>query len=194
MDQGNRYQDKDLVVQLKSNSSSAFQALFEKYSQRIYRFSLGYLKSTQEAEEIVQDVFLRVWKAREELLVERSFESYLFTIAKNTILNTIRKANYEKAYLEYSSLHSNKNSLLDEELDFKELDRIYRQAIEKLPARRKEVYRLSRDKGLSNREIANELGISVKTVENQMTAALSAIKKELLSYGISGGIFFELFL
>lgn len=194
MDQGNRYQDKDLVVQLKSNSSSAFQALFEKYSQRIYRFSLGYLKSTQEAEEIVQDVFLRVWKAREELLVERSFESYLFTIAKNTILNTIRKANYEKAYLEYSSLHSNKNSLLDEELDFKELDRIYRQAIEKLPARRKEVYRLSRDNGLSNREIANELGISVKTVENQMTAALSAIKKELLSYGISGGIFFELFL
>ncbi|TDO05709.1 RNA polymerase sigma-70 factor [Sunxiuqinia elliptica] len=194
MDQGNRYQDKDLVVQLKSNSSSAFQALFEKYSQRIYRFSLGYLKSTQEAEEIVQDVFLRVWKAREELLVERSFESYLFTIAKNTILNTIRKANYEKAYLEYSSLHSNKNSLLDEELDFKELDRIYRRAIEKLPARRKEVYRLSRDNGLSNREIANELGISVKTVENQMTAALSAIKKELLSYGISGGIFFELFL
>ncbi|MHA7110049.1 RNA polymerase sigma-70 factor [Sunxiuqinia elliptica] len=194
MDQGNRYQDKDLVVQLKSNSSSAFQALFEKYSQRIYRFSLGYLKSTQEAEEIVQDVFLRVWKAREELLVERSFESYLFTIAKNTILNTIRKANYEKAYLEYSSLHSNKNSLLDEELDFKELDRIYWRAIEKLPARRKEVYRLSRDNGLSNREIANELGISVKTVENQMTAALSAIKKELLSYGISGGIFFELFL
>ncbi len=194
MDQGNRYQDKDLVVQLKSNSSSAFQALFEKYSQRIYRFSLGYLKSTQEAEEIVQDVFLRVWKAREELLVERSFESYLLTIAKNTILNTIRKANYEKAYLEYSSLHSNKNSLLDEELDFKELDRIYRRAIEKLPARRKEVYRLSRDNGLSNREIANELGISVKTVENQMTAALSAIKKELLSYGISGGIFFELFL
>ncbi len=194
MDQGNRYQDKDLVVQLKSNSSSAFQALFEKYSQRIYRFSLGYLKSTQEAEEIVQDVFLRVWKAREELLVERSFESYLFTIAKNTILNTIRKANYEKAYLEYSSLHPNKNSLLEEELDFKELDRIYRRAIEKLPARRKEVYRLSRDNGLSNREIANELGISVKTVENQMTAALSAIKKELLSYGISGGIFFELFL
>lgn len=194
MDQGNRYQDKDLVVQLKSNSSSAFQALFEKYSQRIYRFSIGYLKNNQEAEEIVQDVFLRVWKTREKLVAEQSFESYLFTIAKNSILNTIRKANYEKAYLEYSSLHPNKNSLLEEELDFKELDRIYRQAIEKLPARRKEVYRLSRDKGLSNREIANELGISVKTVENQMTAALSAIKKELLSYGISGGIFFELFL
>lgn len=194
MEQGNRHQDKDLVAKLKSNSSSAFQALFEKYSQRIYRFSIGYLKNNQEAEEIVQDVFLRVWKTREKLVAEQSFESYLFTIAKNSILNTIRKANYEKAYLEYSSLHPNKNSLLEEELDFKELDRIYRQAIEKLPARRKEVYRLSRDKGLSNREIANELGISVKTVENQMTAALSAIKKELLSYGISGGIFFELFL
>lgn len=194
MEQGNRHQDKDLVAKLKSNSSSAFQALFEKYSQRIYRFSIGYLKNNQEAEEIVQDVFLRVWKTREKLVAEQSFESYLFTIAKNSILNTIRKANYEKAYLEYSSLQPNKNSLLEEELDFKELDRIYRQAIEKLPARRKEVYRLSRDKGLSNREIANELGISVKTVENQMTAALSGIKKELLSYGISGGIFFELFL
>ncbi|MGQ7870462.1 RNA polymerase sigma factor [Sunxiuqinia sp. sy24] len=88
MDNEHLYQDKDLVVKLKSSSSYAFQILFEKYSRKIYHFSLGYLKNKQEAEEIVQDVFLNVWKVREELLVGRSFESYLFTIDKNAILNT----------------------------------------------------------------------------------------------------------
>lgn len=194
MDKVNLYQDKDLIVKLKSGSSRAFQILFEKYSQRIYQFSLSYLKNKQEAEEIVQEVFFNVWKVREELMAERSFESYLFTIAKNAILNTIRKSGYQKAYVEYVKLHPGKNILLEEELDFKELDQAFRRAIEKLPPRRQEVFRLSRERNLTHAEIAQEMGISVKTVENQITSAFSDIKKELLSYGFSGIIFFELFL
>lgn len=83
--------NKDLVTELKKGSSQAFNTLFEKYNGKIYNFSLGYLNDREEAKEIVQDVFFKIWNAREDLSEEKSLDSYLFTIAKNTILNTIRK-------------------------------------------------------------------------------------------------------
>ncbi len=185
----------DFIRQLKKSSSPfAFQALFEKYSQKVYHFSLSYLKDKQEAEEIVQEVFLKIWKSREELDTTTSFESFLFTIAKNAILNTIRKEKYVQAYLNYAKLHPGKNVLLDEELDFNELQRAYQKSIENLPPRRKEIFILSREKNLTNAEIAVKMGISVKTVENQMTSALNDIKRSLRNLGFPGIIFFELFL
>lgn len=179
---------------MKEGSSEAFQVLFDRYGPKIHRFSMGYLKSAQEAEEIVQEVFLKIWKVREELKSDKSLDSYVFTIAKNAILNTIRKSKNEQLYLDYAKLHPGKNILLDEELDFKELERAYKQSIEQLSPKRKTIFLLSREKNLSNAEIAQQLGISIKTVENQMTSALAQIKKELLSAGFSGLIFFELFL
>lgn len=189
-----KYKNTDLLQQLKKSSPFAFQVLFDKYSQKIYRFSLSYLKDKAEAEEIVQEVFMKIWSSRNELVDHTSFESFLFTMAKNAILNTLRKSKYHQAYLEYSKLHPGKQVLLDEELDFNELNRAYQKSIEGLPPRRKEIYRLSREKNLSNAEIAKKMDISVKTVENQMTAALAEIKKNLRSLGFSGIIFFELFI
>ena len=171
----------------------AFNKIFDRYGKRLYHFSLGYLKSSANAEEIVQDVFLKIWSNREELSVQKSFESYLFTIAKNGILNTIRKSNSEQTYLNYAKLHPGKNILVDEELDFKELEKSYKQSIEMLSPRRKEIYLLSREQSLSNAEIAEKMNISIKTVENQMTSAISEIRKNLRSLGFSGIIFFELF-
>ncbi|WP_372932860.1 RNA polymerase sigma-70 factor [Mariniphaga sediminis] len=189
-----KYQNTDLLQQLKKSSPFAFQVLFDKYSQKIYRFSLSYLKDKAEAEEIVQEVFMKIWSSRNELVDHTSFESFLFTMAKNAILNTLRKSKYHQAYLEYSKLHPGKNVLLDEELDFNELNRAYQKSVERLSPRRREIYRLSREKNLSNAAIAEKMDISVKTVENQMTAALAEIKKNLRSLGFSGIIFFELFI
>lgn len=176
------------------SSSFAFQVLFDKYSARIYKFSLGYLKNKLEAQEIVQEVFMKIWSVREELSTEKSFDSFLFTIAKNAVLNTIRKSNYHQAYLNYAMLNPGKNVLLDEELNFNELKKAYQRSIENLPLRRKEIFVLSREQGMSNAEIAESLGISVKTVENQMTSALADIRRNLKSSGFSGLIFFDLFL
>jgi RNA polymerase sigma-70 factor (ECF subfamily) len=189
-----KYKNTDLLQQLKKSSPFAFQVLFDKYSQKIYRFSLSYLKDKAEAEEIVQEVFMKIWSSRNELVDHTSFESFLFTMAKNAILNTLRKSKYHQAYLEYSKLHPGKHALLDEELDFNELNRAYQKSVEGLSPRRREIYRLSREKNLSNAAIAEKMDISVKTVENQMTAALAEIKKNLRSLGFSGIIFFELFI
>jgi len=190
----NAYTDPELVNLLKKNSSFAFQILFDKYSQRIYRFSFSYFKSKEEAEEIVQEVFLKIWKMRGELSSGKSFDSLLFVIAKNTILNTIRKAKSEQVYLNYVLLNPAKDVSPDEELDFHELERIYNYAVDQLSPKRKEIFLLSRKDFLSNAEIASRLGISVKTVENQMTSALAEIKKKLRSRGFSGLFFFEIFL
>lgn len=188
------HNDKILLNELQNGLSLAFQVLFDKYSRKIYAFSFSYLNNSEEAEEIVQEVFLKIWKAREEISTEKSFDSYLFTIAKNAILNTIRKSNYHKSFVEYTKLHPEKNTLLDDELNFNELQQAYEKSVKKLPVRRQEIFRLSRDKGFTNAEIAKKMGISVKTVENQMTSAIADIKRSLQSLGFSGIIFFELFL
>ena len=188
-----RVLEDDFIISLRAGDDNAFGKLFDRYGKRLYYFALGYLKSPEDAEEIVQEVFLKIWNNREELSETKSFEAYLFTIAKNGILNTIRKSKSEHAYVSYAKLHPDKNILLDEELDFNELKRAYKQSIEKLSPRRKEIYILSREQALSNIEIAEQMNISVKTVENQMTSAISEIRKNLRSLGFSSIIFFELF-
>lgn len=186
--------DSDWILALKEGDVQAFSELFDRYGKRLYHFSMGYLKSVEDAEEIVQDVFLKIWNSREELLVDKSFESYLFTIAKNAILNTIRKSKSEQVYLNYVKLHPGKDVLLDDELNFNELEKAYNEAIDRLSPRKKEVFLLSKEQSLSNADIAQKMNISVKTVENQMTSALSEIRKNLRSLGFSGIIFFEIFL
>ncbi len=182
------------ILALKEGNLQAFNELFDQYGKRLYHFSLSYLKSASDAEEIVQEVFLKIWDHRQELSAQKSLESFLFTIARNGILNTIRKSKSEQAYLNYSIINTGKQVLLDDELNFSELEKAYYQAIEQLSPRRKEIFLLSREQAISNEAIAKKMNISVKTVENQMTSALSEIRKNLRSLGFSGIIFFELFL
>lgn len=185
--------DVEWILALKEGNLQAFNELFDRYGKRLYHFSIGYLKSVEDAEEIVQEVFLKIWDNRIELSAQKSLESYLFTIARNGILNTIRKSKSEQVYLNYVKINSVKNVLLDEELNFNELEKAYNNVIELLSPRRKEIYSLSKEHSFSNTEIAMKMNISVKTVENQMTSALSEIRKNLRSLGFSGIFFFELF-
>lgn len=189
----NYFSDTDWILALKEGNLDAFNELFDRYSKRLYHFSIGYLKSSENAKEIVQEIFLKIWDNRTELSAEKSLESYLFTIARNGILNTIRKSKSEQAYLHYVKIHPQKNVLLDDELNFNELEKALQEAIDQLSPRRKEIFILSREKSMSNAEIAEKMNISVKTVENQMTSAIAEVRKYLRSLGFSGIIFFELF-
>jgi len=190
----NYISETEWILALKEGDLVAFNHLFDRYGKRLFHFSIGYLKSAENAEEIVQEVFMRIWENRLELSAQKSIEAYLFTIARNGILNTIRKSKSEQAYLKYTKINSGKSVLLDEELNFTELEEAYNQVIEQLSPRRKEIFLLSKAQSFSNVEIAKKMNISVKTVENQMTSAISEIRKNLRSLGFSGIIFFELFL
>ena len=188
----NYISETEWILALKEGDLVAFNHLFDRYGKRLYHFSIGYLKSAENAEEIVQEVFLRIWETRFELSAQKSIEAYLFTIARNGILNTIRKSKSEQAYLNYTKINSGKSVLLDEELNFTELEEAYNQVIEQLSPRRKEIFLLSKAQSFSNVEIAKKMNISVKTVENQMTSAISEIRKNLRSLGFSGIIFLAL--
>ncbi|MDP2889958.1 MAG: RNA polymerase sigma-70 factor [Bacteroidota bacterium] len=189
------YTEQELISLLRSGSQFAFERLFENYSQKLYRFSLSYLKSETEAEEIVQDVFLKLWENRDKLRNETSFQSYLFTIAFNGIRKHFnKKARDERYRTEILEFLSDENPAIETNPDFETLVIKLESLIDQMPDRRKEIFRKRKQEGKAIRDIAGEMEISQKTVENQITEAMNYLKKEFGKDRISGLLFFYVFL
>ncbi len=172
--------EKEFVVELKKGSFSAFDHLFSVYKSRLYAFVVGYLKIEEDAKELVQDVFVKVWENRHHIDTCRSFNAYLFTITKNTVLDYFRKKANERNYLDYIREHVGLVvDSFEEKIEYADLLEKAESVIEDLPPRQKEIFQMSRKQGLSNEEIAEILKISKKTVENQITLAKKYIRKRL---------------
>lgn len=171
----------------------AFNTLFHHYSNRLYQFSLKYLKSEAEAEELVQEVFTKIWENRSELKTELSFNAYLFTIAFNAIRKHFRKKLHADKYLTNEAT-TDFNIDTDQKIDYDSLRRFLDHIVALLPARRKEIFIKSRYEGLSVKEIAEEMKISKKTVENQLTEALRYIRLQLSKEHLCGLLFFILYI
>jgi RNA polymerase sigma-70 factor (ECF subfamily) len=185
--------ESKLVHNLSKGNLLAFNTLYKFYSGRLYRFALGYLKSEEEAEELVQEVFTKIWEKRANLKEELSFKSFLFTIA----FNIIRKHFRTKVYLsEY--FKTGKSDDIDiqtsQKITYDSLYQYISELVNRLPNRRKEIFIKSRFEGHSVKEIAQELQISHKTVENQLTAALKFIRTNLNREKIPFVLFFLLFI
>jgi RNA polymerase sigma-70 factor (family 1) len=187
--------EKELIASLKRGSVTAFETLFEGYSQKLFRFSYSYLKSEAEAEDVVQEVYLKIWKNRTSLKTESSFQSYLFTIAFNTIQKSFnKKAKQDKFKLDLFERLATDTVHLEEQLNFEFLLNKLDILIEQLPTRRKEIFLKRKKEGKSITIIASEMGISEKTVENQITEAMHFLRKSFNEDKISGKLFFLLFI
>ncbi|TKG88383.1 RNA polymerase sigma-70 factor [Puteibacter caeruleilacunae] len=187
-------QDKLLVVQLQKNDVEAFDALFHKYSDKLFRFSFSLLKSTEESKEIVQEAFLRIWEKRSDIDSQKSFKSFLFSISYNLIVDQLRLRLKDQEYRKFLVHYFESESFdLKSNLDYDKIVAQVKDAVEELPAKRKQIYVLSRELGLSNNEIAERLDISVKTVENQITLALKHLRKRLGSSLLEVALFIILF-
>ena len=187
--------EQQLISQLRNGSKDAFEQLFERYSQKMYRFSLSYLKSETESEEIVQDVFLKIWENRDKLRNETSFQSYLFTIAFNAIRKLFNKKTREvRSRAEIIKTLSEENPSLETNPDLDTLVVKLEQLIAQMPDRRREIFIKRKKEGKSVKVIADEMNISPKTVENQITEAMNYLKKEFSNDRISGLLFFYVFL
>lgn len=164
----------------------AFDLLFTLFSAKVFRFSFGYLKSREDAEEIVQDVFMKLWDKRALIKEDAPVSNFIFAIAHNATLNLLRKRkNGIKAIREHVATRSEFIEHVEDDyitLDYEEKARV---AISALPARRKEIFLLSRNGHLSYKEIANKLKISPKTVEVQILLALKDIRRQLVRLGIT---------
>ena len=181
-----------LVRNLSKGNLLAFNTLYRAYSGRLYRFALGYLKSEAEAEELVQEVFTIIWEKRSDLKEELSFKSFLFTISFNIIRKHFRTKAYLSDYLKNGTA-SEQDMQTSQKILFDSLYQYINELVNKLPARRKEIFIKSRFEGLCIKEIAEKMKISHKTVENQLTDALKFIRTNLNRESLPVVLFFMLF-
>ena len=184
-----------LLKGLKRSDHECFQNLFAKYSQPLYRFSLSYLKSTQAAEDVVQEVFLKIWQKRKDIDTGKSFQSYLFAIALNVIrkqFNKLSASNQLKHDL-LISFAENKDTF-EEKDDFSEMVNKLEELIQQMPERRRKIFRMKKLEGKSQKEIAEKFDITPKTVEYHITEAMKFLKNEFDKLRTKGMIFFCLFV
>lgn len=167
-----------LIKSLSDGNILAFNSLYSRYSRRIYIFAYGYLKSRADTEELVQEVFTIIWERRKTLDKDLSFKAFLFTIALNIIRKHFRENQYQGQYFKNVRSADSDDRTSDEIEKNSLADYIY-DLVEKLPARRKEIFIRSRYQGFSIKEISSAMNISHKTVENQLSTALRFFKEEL---------------
>ena len=171
--------NKELLILIREGDRVAFYNIYERYCKRLFGFVLRYIKNEADAEEIVQEVFVKVWEARSKLDIYSSFESFLFTIAYNSTISLFRKRVSEKKYLEYIKLlqHLEKAPDLIDEIQFNDLNSKVQTLLNELTPRQKEIFLLSREEGLCHEEIAKKLDISVNTVKTQMSRAFNKLRE-----------------
>lgn len=175
--------DKLLVKQLIKGNEKAFHTLYQKYHRGLHAFALGLVKSKEMADEILQEVFMAVWINNESLNPDGSFKSYIFTIARNKALNFLQKAaNTHKLRDEIFYKSQVSRNDVEDYLINSEYALLREKAVNSLPEKRKLIFQMSREKGMSYDDISRELGISMSTVKNQMSKALLQIKAYLNSH------------
>lgn len=188
--------NKELLLLIQKDNKIAFYNLYERYCRRLHGFVLRYIKQEEDAEEIVQEVFVKIWESRNKIDAYSSFESFLFTIAYNTTISLLRKRTNEKKYLEHiKSLQqfSNSPNLIDE-VYFNELNDRVQSLLNELTLRQKEIFQLSREEGLTHDEIAKKLDISVNTVKKHIANTLAFLKQQIDSSMTINLLFACLFL
>ncbi len=178
----NRPDEIELFELIKNGDEQAFETVFHHYYKSLCLFATQMLKDDTEAEEIVQDLFVKIWEKRNRINIESSVKNYLIRSVKNLCLNYIKHNKIKN--LHTKNILSESDSELQDENNFIEVDLLQKieECVDSLPDKRREIFRLSREEGLKYREIAEKLNISVKTVETQMGLAFKTLREKLKNF------------
>ena len=170
----------ELVARIKKGDEEAFEKIYQRYCQKIHVYARRITHCQFIAEEMVQEVFLKIWLNRNNLNPDLNFGNYLLKTTRNTAINHLRKvASDDRLKHEQSENAKHAKNETEDTLTFEEYRDLMQKAVEKLSPKIRVIYILSREQGKSNEEIAAELGISLKTVQNNIALALKAIKANL---------------
>jgi RNA polymerase sigma-70 factor (ECF subfamily) len=186
--------EKEIVNDLKEGVAGAFDDLYKAYSQKLYAFAFTFLKSREDAEEVVQDTYFKIWERRKSIDSNQSFNSFLFSVGYHTTIDLLRQRLKEKKYRENVLVKASSNYNLEETIEYGDLLEHVNHIVEELPPRKLEIYKLSRIDHLSYSEIAEKLNISVKTVENGINFSLNFIRKHLGKDSLEILLYASLFL
>jgi RNA polymerase sigma-70 factor (ECF subfamily) len=171
------YDEKELLLLLLNGSEQAFEKIYKLYSTRLYGNLLKLVKSEAEAQEILQDVFLKIWDNRQRIDIDKSFRSYLFKIAENKVYDFFRKAARDKKReAQLISLATNDYIAAEELFMAEEKSAILQRAIDSLPPQRQQVFRLCKLEGKSYKQVSELLGISVSTISDHIVKATKSIR------------------
>lgn len=169
-----------LIPDLCNGSEQALKDIFDLFGKKVFNYCRKMVGNQEDAEELLQDVFLKIWQFRQQIDITANFEAFLFTVTRNHLLNFARKkaasvisvgVEMEENIPVYAEAH--------QKINYKQVYQQYRQVLEKLGPKSREVFVLSREHQLTNKEIAQKMGISVRTVETHVSNALSVLRGEL---------------
>jgi len=188
-------QTEEIINRLKKDDKSAMDELFCSYYPRLYRFSKSIIKIENEIEDVLQNVFVKIWLNRQKIDNTETFNAYVFTITRNEVLNLIRDKIRDKSFKdELFNLSVAEEYNTQSPVEYDEIKERIDNTVARLPKKRQHVFILSRTEGLSNKEIAQKLDISEKTVEDHITHAIKYIKSSLKDMGIISILYFYLFI
>lgn len=172
--------EEQLIKDLKNGSRKAFDCIYKIYSKRLYAYCLQYCKSAEDAEEIVEDVFVRLWTQRKNIRQQETLKSLLFIMSKHLVINAYRKRVNSLEYAEYVE-HQNilSDSDADSRIEYDEFVQNIMRMLKTLPKTQRQVIELSRFQGLGNKQIAAMLNLSEQTVKNQLSLGLKELHKKM---------------
>lgn len=165
-----------------STQIKGLETLFHRFQPVLVGYARQFVHSAEDAREVVQDVFMAVWNNRENLQLDESLKAYLFTATRNKCYNHLRKRRLDTVEMNEMTPEAFEDQSIEGKLQTEELKALIYDEINALPERCRKIFLLSREEDLTNREIAERLEVSVKTVENQMTIALKRLR--LRVYGL----------
>jgi len=176
-------QELEIISQLKSGDKKAFEKMFLEYYSRLSVFAKKYVKDLDLAKEIVQALFVKLYETHQKLNINTSLKSYLYSSVKNSCLNQIKQSKTHSDHIK-SFDQRNKDQKLNftDTMEQTELEHNIWQEISKLPFQCQRIFKMSRNEGKKNKEIADELQISIRTVETQISKGLKILRKNLRHY------------
>lgn len=186
--------DYEIAYKLQKGDLEAFDHLFKKYSSRLYGFAFKFLKSKEETEGLVQDVFLKVWENRKNLKKEYSLKSYLFTIAYHNICKIFRKKHIYLELTESDSISKNRSFSLEEQIDYKFILEQVDRLVDLLPEKQRMIFMKSRKEGKSTREIAKEMNLAPGTIDNHISSAIKFLRQHISETNLALLLFFAIFI
>lgn len=188
------YEEKLLLMNIAEGNEKAFRQLFELYGKLLFPYLFRLVKSGTLAEELIQEVMLRVWLSRDKLPGLQHPRQWIFRIASNLAYTVLQRQMQERRILEEISRQEETYEDPDHGLKFRELKRHVQEAVRQMPKERRRIYLCSREKGMSREDIAAKLNISPSTVKNALASAMKSIREYLEKAGYSMPLFFLFFL
>lgn len=174
------FDEAQMLELLRQGDESSFARIFGRFHRKVYGTALGFLKSPTQSEEIVQDVFMKVWLKRAEFGDVKNLEAYLLAMTRHLILDRLKKAAYENTHLKaFTDSCAHFTDTTDHRLRNRQCETLLEEAITLLPPQQKQVYTLAKTAGLSQEEIAQQMGLSRLTVKKHMAMALHRIRHYL---------------